>query len=77
MSSVAERYFTAADALQQMEQTALKSPLEVLILRFARFWGPGTWYDEPPGEDAVHIDEAGTRAARLLTSAPAGTYVIA
>jgi nucleoside-diphosphate-sugar epimerase len=67
----------AADALEQMEQTALEAPLEVLILRFGRLWGPGTWYDVPPGGDDVHIDEAGARAAKLLTSAPPGTYVIA
>jgi uncharacterized protein YbjT (DUF2867 family) len=68
---------TAADAVEQMERAALESPLEVLILRFARFWGCGTWYSEPPTSDAIHIDEAGVRAAKLLTSAPAGTYVIA
>jgi hypothetical protein len=67
----------AADALEQMEHAALRSPLEVLILRFGRFWGHGTWYDQPPAGDAVHIDDAGARAARLLRSAPAGTYVIA
>jgi nucleoside-diphosphate-sugar epimerase len=68
---------TAGDAVEQMERTALNAPLDVLILRFARFWGRGTWYSEPPGSEAVHIDEAGARAAKLLTSAPPGTYVIA
>jgi nucleoside-diphosphate-sugar epimerase len=66
----------AADAFEEMEQTALDSPLDVLILRFGRFWGPGTWYQEQPEELAIHIDEAGARAAKLLTSAPVGTYVI-
>jgi nucleoside-diphosphate-sugar epimerase len=32
----------AAEALEQMEQTALESPIEVLILRFGRLWGPAT-----------------------------------
>jgi uncharacterized protein YbjT (DUF2867 family) len=68
---------TAADAVEQMERAALESPLEVLILRFARFWGCGTWHSEPPTSDAIHIDEAGVRAAKLLTSAPAGIYVVA
>jgi dTDP-4-dehydrorhamnose reductase len=68
---------TAADAVAQMERTALNAPLDVLILRFARFWGRGTWYSERPGSEAVHIDEAGARAAKLLTSAPPGAYVIA
>ena len=68
---------TAADAVAQMERTALNAPLDVLILRFARFWGPGTFYREPPDSEAVRIEEAGARAAKLLTSAPPGAYVIA
>jgi uncharacterized protein YbjT (DUF2867 family) len=68
---------TAADAVEQMERTALNAPLDVLILRFARFWGPGTFYREPPDSEAVRIEEAGARAAKLLTSAPPGAYVIA
>jgi nucleoside-diphosphate-sugar epimerase len=67
----------AAEALEQMEQTALKSPLEILILRFGRLWGPSTWYQEPPDPPAIHIDDAGTRAADLITSGLAGTYVLA
>jgi uncharacterized protein YbjT (DUF2867 family) len=67
----------AAEALAQMEQTALESPLEVLILRFGRLWGPSTFYQEPPRPPAIHIDEVGTRAATLITSGAAGTYVIA
>ena len=67
----------AAEALEQLEQTALESPIEVLILRFGRLWGPSTWYEEPPEPPAVHIDDAGARAATLITSGPPGTYVIA
>jgi nucleoside-diphosphate-sugar epimerase len=66
----------AKDALEQMERTALDSPLDVVILRFGRLWGPGTWYQEAPENPAIHIDEAAARAADLITSASAGTYVI-
>jgi nucleoside-diphosphate-sugar epimerase len=38
----------AAQALEQMEQTALEAPFDVLILRFGRLWGPSTWYQDPP-----------------------------
>lgn len=68
---------SAAKALEQMEQTALESPIEVLILRFGRFWGPSTWYQEPPEPPAIHIDDAGTRAANLITSGRPGAHVIA
>ena len=67
----------AADAVEQMEQTALEAALDVLVLRFGRLWGPGTWYEEPPGSPAIHIDDAGARAASLIISGLPGTYVIA
>jgi nucleoside-diphosphate-sugar epimerase len=67
----------AAEALEQMEQTAWESPIEVLILRFGRLWGQGTFYQEPPEPPAIQIDDAGTRSATLITSGSAGTYVIA
>jgi len=67
----------AAEALAQMEQTALESPIDVLILRFGRLWGPSTWYQEPPEPPAIHIADAGIRAATLITSSRPGTYVIA
>ena len=49
-----------------MEQTALESPIQVLILRFGRLWGPATFYQEPPEPPATHIDDAGTQAATLI-----------
>jgi hypothetical protein len=52
------------------------SSIEDMILRFARLRGPGTRHGEPD-HDAIHVDEAGAQAARLLTSAPPGTYVFA
>jgi len=64
----------AAEALEQMEHTALEAPFEVLILRFGRFWGPSTWYQEPPDPPAIKIDEAGVRAASLITSGPPGVH---
>jgi nucleoside-diphosphate-sugar epimerase len=67
---------SAGTTLEEMERTALASPLEVLILRFARLWGPDTWHSEPDA-DAIHVEEAGAQAAELLTSAPPGTYPIA
>jgi nucleoside-diphosphate-sugar epimerase len=67
----------SAEALEQMEQTALRAPLEVLILRFGRLWGPATLYQEPPVPPAIHVDDAGARAAALVTSGAPGTYVIA
>ena len=63
----------AAEVLERMEQTALESPLDVLILRFGRLWGPATFHRKPPEPSAVHIADAGARAATLITSGPPGT----
>jgi uncharacterized protein YbjT (DUF2867 family) len=65
-----------AEVLEQMEQTALATSLEVLILRFGRLWGPSTWYHEPPEPPAIQIDDAGARAAGLITRGRPGVYII-
>jgi nucleoside-diphosphate-sugar epimerase len=67
----------ATEALELMEQSALRSPLDVLILRFGRLWGPGTLYQQEPEPPAINIDDAGIRAATLIASGPPGTYVMA
>lgn len=64
----------SAEAVEALERGALESGLEGVVLRFGLFWGPGTWHDEPPDETAIHVDEAGRRAAELVVGAPAGVY---
>jgi uncharacterized protein YbjT (DUF2867 family) len=64
-------------AVTALEQNALDSGLEPLVLRFGRFWGPGTWADVPPEPPAIHIAEAGRRAAELILTGAPGAYVIA
>lgn len=66
----------AAEAAEQLEQSTRAFPGDALILRFGRLWGPGTFHDTPPRPPAVHIERVGAEAARLLTDAPAGTYVV-
>jgi uncharacterized protein YbjT (DUF2867 family) len=67
----------AADAAGSLEQGALNAPLESLVLRFGRLWGPGTWYDGPPELPRVHVDEAGRRAAELIVDGATGIHDIA
>ena len=67
----------SASAVEKLERDAIDSPLDVLILRFGRFWGPGTWYRDPPKPPEIHIDEAGERAASLILSAATGVSVVA
>jgi UDP-glucose 4-epimerase len=46
------------------------------VLRYGRFYGPGTYYpDEPPPPPRVHIDDAARRTMRFL-SGPAGIFTL-
>jgi hypothetical protein len=67
----------AGQAVRQLERSARAFSGEALILRFGRLWGPGTAYQAPPQAPTIHVDEAGARAARLITRGTPGTYAIA
>jgi nucleoside-diphosphate-sugar epimerase len=64
-------------AVAAMEDDARASGLEVLILRFGRFWGPGTWSAQPTAAPAIEIAEAGRRAATLIAGSSSGVQVVA
>jgi hypothetical protein len=66
----------AARALEELERSTQDFAGEVVILRFGRLWGPGTFHKRPPEPPAIHISMAGREAARLITDAPPGTYVV-
>ncbi|HEU5243830.1 MAG TPA: NAD(P)H-binding protein [Gaiellaceae bacterium] len=66
----------AAAAVDELEDASRAFGGASLILRFGRLWGPGTFHEASPGPPAVHIDEAGAEAARLIVQASAGTYVV-
>jgi nucleoside-diphosphate-sugar epimerase len=67
----------AAAAVQALEQGALDSGLEAIILRFGRLWGPGTWSESAPAPPAISVTEAGRRGAPLVLGAPPGIHVVA
>jgi nucleoside-diphosphate-sugar epimerase len=68
----------SAEAVASLEGDARASGLEVLVLRFGLFWGPGTWSVGPPERrPAVHVAEAGRRAAALIVAGEPGVHVIA
>lgn len=54
-----------------LERAVLQSPpLEGIVLRYGRFYGPGTGVDAPPAAPGVHVDAA-AEAARLAVKATA------
>jgi nucleoside-diphosphate-sugar epimerase len=68
---------TSAAAVAALEAGALGSGLEALVLRFGRFWGPGTWSDVEAAAPAIHVAEAGRRAAALIVGCAPGVHVVA
>jgi nucleoside-diphosphate-sugar epimerase len=67
----------SAAAVAALEASAVASGLDVLILRFGRFWGPGTWTETTPEPPAIHVAEAGRRAATLILAGRPGIHVVA
>ena len=64
-------------AVAAEERDAQSSGLEALILRFGRFWGPGTWNATRAASPAIEIGEAGRRAAAAILGAETGIAVVA
>ena len=46
-----------------------------VVLRYGRFYGPGTYNEQPPEEPRVHIDRAAERTVEALNE-PTGVLVI-
>ena len=46
-----------------------------VVLRYGRFYGPGTYHDEPPAPPRIQIDEAARRTLELL-DVPSGIRTV-
>ena len=61
-----------------LERMTLESPpLEGVVLRYGRLYGPGTWYDAPDGSVPVHVDAAANSALLAVESSRTGVFNIA
>jgi nucleoside-diphosphate-sugar epimerase len=67
----------SAPAVAKLEALVLHSPLEGIVLRYGRLYGPHTWFDVPTGEAPVHVDAAADAARRAVTRGSPGIYNIA
>jgi nucleoside-diphosphate-sugar epimerase len=63
-------------AVTALEEDARGSGLDAVILRFGRFWGPGTWTQVTAEAPAIHITQAGARAAALIVDGAPGIHSI-
>jgi nucleoside-diphosphate-sugar epimerase len=60
-----------------LEQQVLQAPLEAIVLRYGRLYGPGTGFGTASGAGPVHVDAAARAAAVALTRGTPGIYNIA
>lgn len=65
-----------ARGVAALERQLLEAPLEGVVLRFGRFYGPGSGVDSPPSAGPVHVDAAADAARRAVTRG-SGIYNIA
>jgi nucleoside-diphosphate-sugar epimerase len=66
-----------ARAVQTLETLVLNGPFRGVVLRYGRFYGPGTWASAPPPGVAVHVDAAADAARLALLRGDAGIYNVA
>ncbi len=61
-----------------LERLVTKTPgIDGLVLRYGRFYGPGTWRTEPGQPPAIHVDAAAQAALLAVTRGAPGIYNIA
>ncbi len=64
-------------AVASLEQQVLAAPFTGIVLRYGKFYGPGTGFDLPPTGTPLHVDDAADAARHALTRGQAGVYNIA
>ena len=61
-----------------LEQAVTDTPgIAGMVLRYGRFYGPGTWTDQPNGAAPLHVDAAAQAALLALSKGRPGIYNIA
>jgi nucleoside-diphosphate-sugar epimerase len=67
----------SARAVASLEQQVLRAPLEGIVLRYGRFYGPRTGFEGPRQGTPLHVDAAADAARRAVTRGAAGIYNVA
>jgi len=66
-----------ARSIASLEQQVLGAPFAGIVLRYGKFYGPGTGFDTPRTGGPVHVDAAADAARRALTAGGRGIYNVA
>jgi nucleoside-diphosphate-sugar epimerase len=64
-------------AVASLERQVAESGMHGIVLRYGRFYGPGTGRDAPGGPGPLHVDDAAHAAALAATRGAPGIYNIA
>jgi nucleoside-diphosphate-sugar epimerase len=67
----------SARGVASLEQQVLHASLEGIVLRYGKFYGPGTGFDHPPSGGPVHVDAAADAARRAVARGRPGIYNVA
>lgn len=65
------------NAVLSLEEQVLTGPFTGIVLRYGKFYGPGTGFNEPAEDGPLHVDDAADAARRALTLGESGIYNIA
>ncbi len=65
-----------ARGVASLEAHVLAAPLVGIVLRYGRFYGPGTGVDAPAGPGSLHVDDAAQAALVAMTTGERGIYNI-
>jgi nucleoside-diphosphate-sugar epimerase len=69
---------TTARGVLALERLVTRTAgLDGIVLRYGRFYGPGTWRSEPGGRGSLHVDAAAHAALLAATKGAPGIYNIA
>ncbi|GAB4020984.1 NAD-dependent epimerase/dehydratase family protein [Spirosoma koreense] len=71
------RLNASARGVIQLEEQVLNAPFTGLVLRYGRFYGPGTGFEEPASGGAVHVDAAADAARKAISQGAKGIYNVA
>src|SRR5271163_4830162 len=67
----------SARGVASLERQVLEAPLNGIVLRYGRLYGPGTGFDAPSGRTPLHVDAAAKAAALAVGSGSPGIYNVA
>jgi nucleoside-diphosphate-sugar epimerase len=71
-------WLASVRGVMALEDAVLTTPgIDGLVLRYGRFYGPGTWTATPQGTSPLHVDAAAQVARVAVTRGAPGIYNVA